>query len=310
MHSRTPAACPYCKQIPDVFELPEKRGHYRVACLNPECRGKLVSDVFNSSEKAIRSWTRFLSEREYILQRLRDFYSTHLAIWVALLVWNDTRRYPDLPPDSKEKPRLPPLVRNTTNEFHIRYLSSAHEAYLVLGLWNLLYDDSKDAKGDLRKLADRLLQCGVKSKDFPIDTLNDCLLFFRNRRSAKAFDEYRHNRLAHLGTYKQTNRVHFDSDLIYALVPKMTFLFEILQEELERIPSYTDNQWSTTSSEPARFFSHSGKDELLFELFRLRSLPSKEYRKAVKSFISRRNRRELKARGYPKATKKVSASIK
>ena len=129
---------------------------------------------------------------------------THFALWRGLVVWNDVRRYSDLPLDSKEKPLYPPNQRNITNEFQIRYLSSAHEAYLVLALWNLLYDESKDTKGHLRKLAERLLDCGVKSKCFRMEHLNDCLSFLENKQSAKAFERYRHKRLAHLGTYEET----------------------------------------------------------------------------------------------------------
>jgi hypothetical protein len=82
-------------------------------------------------------------DRAHIKERLRDFTLTHFALWRGLVVWNDMRRYPDLPPDSKVKPLYPPNQRNITNEFQIRYLSSAHEAYLVLALWNLLYDESR-----------------------------------------------------------------------------------------------------------------------------------------------------------------------
>src|ERR1700730_8991243 len=304
MTPNTPVACPYCKRTPDVSELPGRRGHYRVACLNPECRGELVSVIYDDKKKAIRAWACFLLERTRILERLRDFYATHLAVWKGLLVWNDIRRYPDLPPD-KEKSLQAPYKRNATNEFHIRYLSSAHEAYLALGLWNLLYDDSKDAEGHLRRLAERLLQCGVKSKGFPVESLGDCLSFLGNKRTATAFKQYRDKRLAHLETYEETKNVDLNSDLIYRLVPKLSYLFETLHEELERLPLYTDNQWSITVLWTAPFFSHSGKDELLFKLFQSRALPSEEYRKAVRSFISRRNRRERKARAFPKVKKKL-----
>jgi len=310
MSSDIPAPCPYCKRTPDVSELPERRGHYRVACLNEECQGKLISEGYSGRRKAIRAWGQSLLERARIKERLRDFTLTHFALWRGLVVWNDVRRYPDLPLDSKEKPLYPPNQRNITNEFQIRYLSSAHEAYLVLALWNLLYDESKDTKGHLRKLAERLLDCGVKSKCFRMEHLNDCLSFLENKQSAKAFERYRHKRLAHLGTYEETKDVRLNSDLIYRLVPKTSYLFELLHEELEQIPSYTDNQWSTTGLMVAHFFSHSGKDELLFKLFRSRVVPSEEYRKAVRSFISKRDRRERKAHAFPKARKKVTTPTK
>jgi hypothetical protein len=152
--------------------------------------------------------------------------------------------------------------------------------------------------------------CGVKSKRFRMEHLNDCLSFLENKQSAKEFERYRHKRLAHLGTYEETKDVRLNSDLIYRLVPKTSYLFELLHEELEQIPSYTDNQWSTTGLMVAHFFSHSGKDELLFKLFRSRVLPSEEYRKAVRSFISKRDRRERKAHAFPKARKKVRTPTK
>ncbi len=296
--------CPYCKRTPDVCELAEKHGWYQVACLNEKCPGKLVSEAYGSKRKAIRASTRFLSERAHICKRLHDFSVTHHVLWSGTVVWNDMMRYPDLPPDSKEKPLYPPHKRNTTNEFQIRYLSSAQEAYLALALWNLLYDDSKGTKGHLRKLAERLLECRVRSKDFPIDSLKDCLSFLGDKRSAKAFERYRHRRLAHLGTYEETKDVHLNSDLIYRLVPKTSYLFEILKAELGRVPEYTENQWSATGLMTAHFFSHSGKDELLFKLFQSRVLPSEKYRKAMRSFISKRNRRERKAREFTKIGKK------
>lgn len=304
MSSDTLESCPYCERTPDVCELPEKHGWFQVACLNEECRGKLVSNAYSSKKKAIRAWAYSLMERARIYRRLNDLTLTHHVLWSGTIVWNDIRRYPDLPPDSKEKPLYSPYKRTTTNEFQIRFLSSAHEAYLALAIWNLLYDESRGTKGHLRKLAERLLACGVRNKDFPIDNLKDCLSFLGNKRSAKAFERYRHERLAHLGTYDETKDVHLKSDLIYRLVPKTSYLFEILNEELARLPEYAENKWSATGLRTAYFFSHSGKDELLFKLFQSRILPSEEYRKAVRSFISKRNRRERKARGFPKIAKK------
>jgi hypothetical protein len=305
MNSAVPAACSYCKQIPAVFESRERRGNYRVACHNQKCRGELISNIFDNKNKAIRAWNFFLSERALLLKRLRDFYAIHLALWQGLVVWNDIRRYPDLPPNSKETPLQPSNKRNTTNEFHIRYLSSAHEAYLALALWNLLFDETEGTKGHLRKLAERLLKCGVRSKNFQSESLNDCLSFLGNKRSAKAFREYRHMRLAHLGTDEETKDVHLNSDLIYRLAPKTSYLFEILHEELERLPSHTDNQWSVNSLIIAPFFSHSSRDESLFTLFRSRTLASEKYRMAIKNFIARRNRRERKARAFSSVKKKA-----
>jgi hypothetical protein len=59
--------CSYCKRTPDVCELPQKPGSYQVACLNEECRGKLVSKAYSSKKKAIRAWARFPSERAHIV---------------------------------------------------------------------------------------------------------------------------------------------------------------------------------------------------------------------------------------------------
>jgi hypothetical protein len=132
MTSDIPARCPCCKQTPDVSELPERRGHHQVACLNEECRGQLISEGYSGTRKAIRAWSRSLLDRAGIRQRLSDLTLTHFVLWKDLVVWNDIRRYPDLPANSKEKPRYPPNQRNITNEFQIRHLSSAHEAYLVL----------------------------------------------------------------------------------------------------------------------------------------------------------------------------------
>jgi hypothetical protein len=124
-------------------------------------------------------------------------------------------------------------------------LSSAHEAYLVLALWNLLYDESRVTKGHLRILAERLLDCGVKSKGFRMEDLNDCLSFLENKQSAKAFERYRHKRLAHLGMYEETKDVRLNSDLIYRLVPKTSYLFELLHEELEQSIRLTNPIWWT-----------------------------------------------------------------
>ena len=302
--------CPYCKATPVAFEVSQKPGWYQIACVSDGCRGKLESEPFKGKEKAVRAWSCFISEREQIHKRLRDFYVTHHVLWSSTIVWNDIRRYPDLPPDSRERPLLPPYTRDTTNEFQIRYLSSAHEAYLALALWNLLYDESERTKGHLRKLAERLLRCRVHSKDFSAAILTDCLAFLRDRRSAKAFERFRHNRLAHLGTYEETKGIDLNSDLIYRLVPKTSHLFEILHDELERIPLYTNNQWEGTSSETAKFFSQSRRGDLLFKLFKSRVLRSMEYRKAVRSFISRRNRRERKAHEFRKSSKKTNIPLR
>jgi hypothetical protein len=51
--------------------------------------------------------------RAHIYRRLQDIAVTHHVLWSGTVVWNDIRRYPDLPPDSKEKPFHSPHKRAT-----------------------------------------------------------------------------------------------------------------------------------------------------------------------------------------------------
>jgi hypothetical protein len=82
-------------------------------------------------------------------------------------------------------------------------------------------------------VAERLLDCAVKGKGFQHGHLKDCLSFLENKRSAKAFERYRQKRFAHLGTYVETKDLRLNSDLIYRLAPKTSYLFELLHTELE-----------------------------------------------------------------------------
>ena len=227
------------------------------------------------------------------------FAELQASIWHLLsefIYWNDVMRYPDTPTDSERLGRAAAFERNIINENQVRYLAIAKEDSIILNLWALLYDDGQDSEPNLHRLAKDLNDPRHFPDRKPSRSLTDCCRYLNRDGFRNRFDLHRNQFIAHLSSVRPCADNVVDYSHIYRVVPKVICLVESLHKELESHPSYFDNQFSTTASRVARFFSHSEPDRLLGELFANRSLPTSEFEEAIEKFLELYVQREKGAR--------------
>jgi hypothetical protein len=224
-----------------------------------------------------------------LIDRVRQLQPTAYWLMHELIVWNDTRRYPDIPVDNTRSDRQ---RRNYLNEFQIKHISVPFERSILLHLWALLFDKGPDVQ-TLRAVAGKILN----PKKFTLSkavrgALEDTLDFFKDESVYEIFQKNRKSFIAHVQSIGPSEDNLINDHLLYRLAPKAIYLAELLHFELEGFRDHRNNQFKAVSEETAPFFHHSAPDDLLARLFSQRSLIATEFDGAAKDFFDALGKRE------------------